>query len=60
MLQLRERMVSSIFFIFYLEGESSTELVAVATEPLTSASQPPMGWALHKRGVSERLSQNVR
>ena len=26
-----------------LEGESSTELVAVATEPLTSASQLPMG-----------------
>ena len=43
-----------------LEGESSTELVAVATEPLTSASQLPMGWALHKRGASVRLSQNVR
>ena len=60
MLQLRERMVSSIFFIFYLEGESSTELVAVATEPLTSALQLPMEWALHTRVVSERLSQNVR
>ena len=43
-----------------LEGESSTELVAVATEPLTSTSKLPMGWALHKRGASERLSQNVR
>ena len=36
------------------------ELVAVATEPLTSTSKLPMGWALHKRGASERLSQNVR
>ena len=43
-----------------LEGESSTELVAVATEPLTSASQLPMGWALHKRGASVRLPKNVR
>ena len=43
-----------------LEGESSTELVAVATEPLTSASQLPMGWALHKRGASARLPKNVR
>ena len=43
-----------------LEGESSTEQVAVATEPLASASQLPMGWALHKRSVSVRLSQNIR
>ena len=39
--------------------EGSTELVAVATEPLTSASQLPMGRALHKRGASVRLSQAV-
>ena len=43
-----------------LGGESSIELVAVATEPLTNASQLPMGWALHKRSVSVRFSQNVR
>ena len=35
-----------------LEDESSTEPVAVATEPLTSASQLPMGWAVHERGAS--------
>ena len=43
-----------------LEGESSTELVAVATEPLTSTSKLLMGWALRKRGASERLSKNFR
>ena len=43
-----------------LSLEGSTELVAVATEPLTSASQLPMGWALHKRGASVRLPKNVR
>ena len=43
-----------------LSLEASTELVAVAPEPLTSASQLPMRWALHKRGASVRLSQNVR
>ena len=43
-----------------LSLEGSTELVAVATEPLTSASQLPMGWALHTRGASVRLSQTVR
>ena len=32
----------------------------MATEPLTSASQLPMGWDLHKRGASVWLSQNVR
>ena len=37
-----------------LSLEGSTELVAVATEPLTSASQ------LFIRGASVRLSQNVR
>ena len=49
-----------IFQSLSLEGESSTELVSVAAEPLTSASQLPMGQALHKRGASVRLSQNVR
>ena len=43
-----------------LEGKSSTELVAVAIEPLTSASQLSMGWALHKRGARVQFSQNVR
>ena len=43
-----------------LGDEISTELVAVATEPLTNASQLPMGWALHKRSASVRFSQNVR
>ena len=42
-----------------LEGKSSFELVAVATEPLTSASQLSMGWALHKRGASVQFLQNV-
>ena len=43
-----------------LEGKSSTELVAVAIEPLTSASQLSMGWALQKRGARVQFSQNVR
>ena len=40
------------FHSLSLEGESSTEPVAVDTEPLTSASQLPMGWAVHERGAS--------
>lgn len=58
-----------------LEGKSSTEVVAVATEPLTSASQHSVrldglfirrgafrgiGWTLHKKGASARFAQNVR
>ena len=43
-----------------LGGESSTELVSVATEPLTSASQLHVGWTLHKRGASARFSEKVR
>ena len=52
--------MGSSLSVTVIRGERSTELVAVATEPLTSALQLPMGWALHKRGASVRLSQNVR
>ena len=41
------------------EGENSTELVAVAVESLTCASQLHLGWMLHKRGASLQFSQKV-